>query len=170
MASAQVTNGGESWRTLGWPTDFVAFLVAHQAGAAAGSIDTARVDARRQLTTRETDRVVRTETKLVPLSVADRIGHVAIRCAGLLARLARLGQPVDRSGCGTVVEVYPAASWARWGILHRAYKGTPNRAGRDAASHGPAFGAVFVSFTSVHDRSPTVTLHPSAQVTDRGGW
>jgi hypothetical protein len=29
---------------------------------------------------------------------------------GLLARLAAAGQPVDRSGTGVVVEVYPAAA------------------------------------------------------------
>jgi predicted nuclease with RNAse H fold len=114
---------------LGWPASFVAFVVAHQAGNVAGSIDTAGRDGRRQLTTRETDRVVRDDTGLVPLCVAaDRIGHVAIRCAGLLAQLARQGRPVDRSGSGIVVEVYPAASLERWGIRHRTYKGARNAA------------------------------------------
>jgi predicted nuclease with RNAse H fold len=61
---------------------------------------------------------------------ADRIGHTAMRCAGLLARLTRQGQPVDRAGSGTVVEVYPAASLQRWGMPHRGYKGTANLAAR----------------------------------------
>jgi hypothetical protein len=47
----------------------------------------------------------------VPLSVAtNRIGLAATRCAGLLARLAADGRPVDRAGTGVVVEVYPAAA------------------------------------------------------------
>ena len=109
---------------LGWPADFVAFVAAHENGeAAAPGGDTGR-DWRRRLTTRLTDRVVREQTGLVPLSVAaDRIGYVALRCAALLTRLAQRGQPVDRSGSGTVVEVYPAASLQRWGLPHRRYKG-----------------------------------------------
>jgi hypothetical protein len=58
-----------------------------------------------------------------PLSVAaDRIGHAAMRCAGLLAQLAGQGQPVDRCGRGVVVEVYPAASLKPWRLPHRGYK------------------------------------------------
>jgi predicted nuclease with RNAse H fold len=109
---------------LGWPTDFVAFVAAHQAGQAVLPADGTGRDWRRSLTTRLTDRVVREETQLLPLSVsADRIGHVAMRCAGLLAQLADQGQPVDRSGSGVVVEVYPAASLKRWGLPFRSYKG-----------------------------------------------
>lgn len=77
-------------------------------------------DWRRQLAFRRTDEPVRAATGLVPLSVAaDRIAHPAMRCAGLLARLALEGQPVDRSGSGVVVEVYPAASLKQWGLPHR---------------------------------------------------
>jgi hypothetical protein len=66
---------------------------------------------RRRLAWRVTDEVVRAETGLIPLSVAaDRIGHTAMRCTGLLAQLARQGQPVDRCGRGVLVEVYPATS------------------------------------------------------------
>jgi predicted nuclease with RNAse H fold len=109
---------------LGWPADFVAFVAAHESGEAPAPLDEAGRDWRRRLTTRLTDRVVREQTGLVPLSVAaDRIGYVALRCAALLARLAQRGQPVDRSGSGTVVEVYPAASLQRWGLPHRRYKG-----------------------------------------------
>jgi len=66
---------------------------------------------------------VRAKTRLIPLSVAaDRIGHAAMRCAGLLAKLGNAGRPVDRDGSGTVAEVYPAASLKQWGLPHRGYK------------------------------------------------
>ena len=72
---------------------------------------------------RRTDAVVHDKLHLVPLSVsADRIAHVALRCAVLLAELDAAGRPVDRTGAGTVVEVYPAASLLRWGLRHRGYK------------------------------------------------
>ncbi len=109
---------------LGWPADFVAFIAAHEDGEAPAPADEAGRAWRRRLTTRLTDRVVREQTGLVPLSVAaDRIGYVALRCAGLLSQLARRGQPVDRSSSGPVAEVYPAASLQRWGLPHRRYKG-----------------------------------------------
>jgi predicted nuclease with RNAse H fold len=109
---------------LGWPDDFVAFVAAHQAGHVRVPGDVTGREWRRGLTLRLTDRVVHAETGLTPLSVsADRIGHVAMRCAGLLAQLAGQGQAVDRSGSGTVVEVYPAASLKMWGFhRHRGYK------------------------------------------------
>src|SRR5260370_32385336 len=108
---------------LGWPDDFVAFVAAHQAGHGAIPGDVTGREWRRQLSVRLTDRVVHADTGLTPLSVAaDRIGHVALRCAGLLAQLARRGQAVDRCGSGTVVEVYPAASLKRWGLPYRGYK------------------------------------------------
>ncbi len=72
---------------------------------------------------RVTDLVVKEETGLTPLSVsADRLGHAAIRCAGLLAKLAEQGQVVDRSGGDQIVEVYPAASLSAWGLPFRGYK------------------------------------------------
>jgi hypothetical protein len=52
--------------------------------------------------------------------VGDR--HSA--ATGLLGRLAAAGQPVDRSGAGVVVEVYPAAALKHWGLTYRRYKGT----------------------------------------------
>src|SRR5260370_17879312 len=108
---------------LGWPDDFVAFVAAHQAGHVTIPGDLTGREWRRQLTMRLTDRVVHADTGLTPLSVAaDRIGHVALRCAGLLAQLARRGPAVDRCGSGAVVEVYPAASVKRWGPPDRGYK------------------------------------------------
>src|SRR5712691_13071857 len=61
--------------------------------------------------------------RLTPLSVsADRIGHVAMRCACLLALFAQQGHDVDRGGSGKIVEVYPAASLKAWGLPYRGYK------------------------------------------------
>jgi predicted nuclease with RNAse H fold len=115
---------------LGWPEDFVAFVAAHENGQAPPPPPGPGRDWRRLLTTRLTDRVVREQAGLVPLSVAaDRIGYVALRCAALLTRVADACGPVDRSGGGRVVEVYPAGSLQRWGLPHRRYKG---------AADGPA--------------------------------
>jgi predicted nuclease with RNAse H fold len=101
---------------LGWPAKFVAFVNGELP-------ETSNAAWRRGLAYRRTDEVVRTETGLIPLSVsADRIAHAAFRCAALLGRLAAGGVPVDRTGDGRVVEVYPAASLRRWGLTHRGYK------------------------------------------------
>jgi predicted nuclease with RNAse H fold len=108
---------------LGWPDAFVRFVAEHKDGQLAPPAGGTGRDWRENFTNRVTDRVVREQTGLVPLSVAaDRIGHVALRCAGILAKLAALGQPVDRAGSGTVVEVYPAASLRSWGLPYRGYK------------------------------------------------
>ena len=108
---------------LGWPRAFVSFVADHQAGHVTIPGGLTGQQWRRQLAWRVTDEVVRAETGLIPLSVAaDRIGHAAMRCAELLAQLARQGQPVDRCGHGVVVEVYPAASLKCWGLPHRGYK------------------------------------------------
>lgn len=112
---------------LGWPDGFVAFVAAHRAGHVTVPGDLTGREWRRPLTLRLTDRVVHAETGLTPLSVAaDRIGHVALRCAGLLALLARQGVVVDRCGSGTVVEVYPSASLKSWGLPYRGYKRPAN--------------------------------------------
>lgn len=106
---------------FGWPTAFVDFLAAHQAGHV--GIPEDRPGWRRDLTMRRTDIFVLDQVHLVPLSVsADRIAHVALRCAVLLAKLDAAGCPVDRSGSGRVVEVYPAASLRSWDLDQRGYK------------------------------------------------
>ena len=38
------------------------------------------------------------------------------------------GAPIDRSGAGQVVEVYPAGALKLWGLPHRAYKRRDQRA------------------------------------------
>jgi len=118
---------------LGWPAAFVTFLTDHQAGHVAIPGDLTGQQWRRQLAWRLTDEVVRQQTGLIPLSVAaDRIGHAAMRCAGLLAKLASQGRPVDRGGAGAVVEVYPAASLKCWGLAYRGYKQPRNAQARGA--------------------------------------
>jgi predicted nuclease with RNAse H fold len=108
---------------LGWPGAFVDFVAAHRSGHVALPRDGTGTGWRRELTMRRTDLFVRDNLRLVPMSVsADRIAHVALRCAVLLAKLAASGHPVDRSGAGPVVEVYPAASLRGWGLRHRGYK------------------------------------------------
>jgi hypothetical protein len=81
---------------------------------------------------RLTDRVVQAETGLTPLSVsADLIGHVALRCACLLAEAGRRGQAIDRAGDGVITEVYPAASLRAWGLAHAGYKQRGSRLALD---------------------------------------
>lgn len=117
---------------LGWPEEFVTFLTAFATGTLAAPVSTGKAW-RRRLAYRRTDEVVRERLGLVPLSVAaDRIAHPALRCAGVLARLAALGTPVQRDGSGAVVEAYPAGSLKCWGLPHRRYKGTANAAARNA--------------------------------------
>lgn len=112
---------------LGWPTAFVEFVSAHHAGLLTAPAEVAERAGRRRLAYRVTDEVTHQVVGRWPLSVsADRIGHAAMRAAGLLARLARDGHPVDRSGDGVVVEVYPAAALMLWGLPHRRYKGRAN--------------------------------------------
>ena len=114
---------------LGWPAPFVEFVKAHQAGYVDVPADTTGRAWRRDLALRLTDQQVYERTGLTPLSVsADRIAHAAMRCAGISARLAREGRPVDRCGRSVVVEVYPAASLKLWGLSHRGYKRPRNLA------------------------------------------
>ncbi|WP_113699294.1 DUF429 domain-containing protein [Nonomuraea lactucae] len=112
---------------LGWPDRFVDFVTAHRAGHVQVPEGLAGRAWRRDLALRVTDQVVHEVTGLTPLSVsADRIGHASMRCAGLLAELARRGRPVDRRGRGAVVEVYPAASLKRWRLPYKGYKRAAN--------------------------------------------
>ncbi|MEV0143954.1 MULTISPECIES: DUF429 domain-containing protein [unclassified Nonomuraea] len=112
---------------LGWPDRFVDFVTAHRAGHVRVPEGLAGRAWRRDLALRVTDQVVHERTGLTPLSVsADRIGHATMRCAALLAELARRGRPVDRGGDGPVVEVYPAACLKQWGLPYRGYKRAAN--------------------------------------------
>lgn len=108
---------------LGWPREFVDFLVQHSHVESASAAVDGGMEWRRRLAYRETDRQTRERTGRWPLSVAtDRLGMTALRAAGLLSRLEKAGLNDDRSGEGTVVEVYPAASLRLWGLHAPGYK------------------------------------------------
>ncbi|GAB2661019.1 DUF429 domain-containing protein [Prescottella soli] len=112
---------------FGWPDAFVDFVVAHRSRRPQRELELSSRAGRLPLVRRRTDRVVHEVTGIVPLSVsADLIAHVALRCAGLLARLEAASVDVDRVD-GTVVEVYPAAALQQWGLRFRGYKGSANR-------------------------------------------
>jgi len=111
---------------FGWPDEFVSFLAGHSDLAQPQAPD-GGMAWRRTLAYRETDRHVRAKVGRWPLSVStDRIGLTAMRCAGLLGRLAASGQAVDRSGrSGVVVEVYPGATLRLWKWNLRGYRADP---------------------------------------------
>lgn len=109
---------------LGWPSSFVATVLAHHQGLRlpppARFED--RADGRPGLDAlrfRLTDDLTWKATSMrPPLSVStDLLGVVALRAARLLDGLAAKGVPVPRDGSGPVAEVYPAAALRRWGIL-----------------------------------------------------
>ncbi len=109
---------------FGWPDDFVAFLTRHAAGEGPATGPDQGMAWRRRLSYRATDRMTREITGRWPLSVAtDRLGLTAMHCAVLLDRIGQqTGIPVDRSGGGTAVEVYPSAALRGWGFDTRGYK------------------------------------------------
>jgi hypothetical protein len=77
---------------------------------------------------RTTDRIVAHARR--PLSVAaDKLGITAMRCAGLLQDWSGT-TPIDRTGVGRFVEVYPAAALLRWGLSPSRYKGSDRQAER----------------------------------------
>lgn len=105
---------------LGWPEEFVQFVLEHREGDVRAPAST--IAQRRPLAYRATDLHVMARYGLRPLSVsADRIAHAAFRAAALLARLGER----DRTGAGRVVEAYPAGSLRQWGLRHRQYKTDP---------------------------------------------
>ena len=108
---------------LGWPIDFTNFLQVHKAADSDSASFDGGIDLRRALAYRETDRATREMTGRWPLSVStDRLGMTAIRCAGLLSKLASQKHNVSRAGEGLVVEVYPAASMRIWGLHSAGYR------------------------------------------------
>ncbi|WP_214110098.1 DUF429 domain-containing protein [Acrocarpospora catenulata] len=112
---------------LGWPETFLEFVAKHRENRLDVPLSTMGRVWRRDLAYRRTDLIVHELTGRQPLSVAaDRIAHVAMRCAGLMAELARRGQNVDRTGQGAIVEVYPAASLKQWGLSWKSYKRSAN--------------------------------------------
>lgn len=102
---------------FGWPAAFVRFVAAHHCGQADMPGSGIGAGWQQELTMRRTDAFVHDKLGIMPLSVsADKLARVAFRCAILLARLGAAGCPVDRSGVGPVVEVYPRASLQSWDL------------------------------------------------------
>jgi predicted nuclease with RNAse H fold len=108
---------------LGWPSAFVEAVARHHRGEAWPADESA--EAMTSLRLRETDRWLTLR--------ARRPGEPRARChpmsvsSNLIAipamRMARVLGPVDRSGTGKVIEVYPAAALFVWGLPYRRYKG-----------------------------------------------
>lgn len=108
---------------LGWPQEFVKFMVQQSDAELAHHTFDGGMVWRRRLAYRETDRHVREQTGRWPLSVStDRLGLTAMRCAGLLSRLSSSGVQVDRTGAGLVTEIYPGASLRLWGFTTTGYR------------------------------------------------
>lgn len=138
---------------FGWPDDFIHFLNEHQHGNATYPADRSPADWRRTLAYRETDRFVQDETRLAPLSVAsDRIARTAMRAARLLSRMSVNAKPVDRTGSGIIVEVYPAASLRIWGLRHKGYKRIGNRSILQELVARLQEAAPWLDLGSYHDR------------------
>jgi len=96
---------------FGWPEAFVKAVTAHHAQQAW----TLAPDDNLRL--RRTDIFVHRKMGKWPLSVStDKIAIPALRAASLMCRLAASGSPVNRTGAGKFVEVYPAAALVRWNI------------------------------------------------------
>ncbi len=113
---------------FGWPDEFVAFVSGHADLTVSDPSVEGGMAWRRTLAYRETDRFARDVTGRWPLSVStDRLGLTAMRCAGLLRRLAEAGVDTDRAGAGDIAEVYPGASLRLWGFDTTGYRRDPNR-------------------------------------------
>jgi len=115
---------------LGWPSAFVATVLAHHQGdrLPPPAPFEERADGRPGLDPlrfRLTDDLTWKATSMrPPLSVAtDLLGVVALRAARLLDALAATDTAVPRDGSGPLAEVYPAAALRLWGIRPpRSYK------------------------------------------------
>lgn len=104
---------------FGWPEAFVAAVSAHHVQREWPQTQSC------DLRLRRTDVFVWKAIGKQPLSVStDKIGIPALRMASLMVKLAQAGTPIDRTGAGRFVEVYPAAALRRWGIAD-AKKETP---------------------------------------------
>lgn len=101
---------------FGWPTAFVDALLAYRERGEWP--DQAGADGHEQMRLRATDWAVKETVGLMPLSVStDRIAVAAMRCARLLSAFhSTAGIPINRTGAGRFVEVYPAAALRRWGL------------------------------------------------------
>ena len=115
---------------FGWPSPFVDAIRAWRDDGSWGIELGDPEDQQRRLVLRRTDLNVISVTGLPldrdgvarrgkqPLSVTtDKLAYTAMRCARLLHAVARDGgEPVDRSGAGRIIEVYPDAALREWGL------------------------------------------------------
>lgn len=114
---------------FGWPAPFINFV----AESSKRQPDEWTDERKRDLRFRRTDFRVQEITGRWPLSVSsDLIAVPAFRCAGLLERMG----VTDRSGDGSVYEVYPAAALHVWGLKAKGYKGLNKRKQRRALWRG----------------------------------
>lgn len=115
---------------FGWPSEFVDAVVGWRDRQDWHVPPDDPEAEQAKLILRETDREVLQVTGLPldpesaarrgkrPLSVTtDKIAFTAMRCVRILTELSRIeGAPVDRSGAGKIVEVYPDAALREWGV------------------------------------------------------
>ncbi|MBA4863349.1 DUF429 domain-containing protein [Streptomyces sp. PSKA54] len=105
---------------FGWPIPFVEAVSAHAAGRPWPGRGTDSTTHRATLRLRRTDLLTHRALGAgarPPLSVSfDRLGATTARWAHLADALAARGLGVERTGAGSVVEVYPAAARLRWGL------------------------------------------------------
>lgn len=99
---------------FGWPEPFLAAMTAWREQGRFPAADS------KDLAFRVTDRKDYLAKKQCLSVSSDRIAYVAWRCARLLTRFFE-GEPASRLG-PTVVEVYPGASMASWGLGCQGYK------------------------------------------------
>lgn len=104
---------------LGWPGAFVESITRHHRGEAwpAADMTSLRLRETDRWLTRQARRPGEPGARCHPMSVSTNL--IAIPAM----RMARVLGPVDRSGAGKVVEVYPAAALFVWGLPYRQYKG-----------------------------------------------
>ncbi len=133
---------------LGWPIGFVDAVLAHRNGLPWPA------EHHSALTYRTTDRTL----PRLPLSVAaDKLAVVAMRAALLQSRWAAevWAAPAPRDGSGRLVETYPAAALAAWGIGTRGYKDRRTTAGttaRTAIIEGLNALLPWIDLDAVHER------------------
>lgn len=113
---------------FGWPIAYVAAIAGYSASGRWPEVG------EKELEFRATDRYVRAIIGRWPLSVSTNyIAYIAFRCAALLTEIAEPAEPIDRTGSGLAVEVYPAAALVQWGVASRGYK---RRSGTTDAARG----------------------------------
>jgi hypothetical protein len=132
---------------LGWPRRFAEAVWAHSTGSGWPS-DCNHAADNDQMRLRATDRWIVRQYQQHALSVAaDRLALPAMRAAWLVPRL-QVG-PVDVSGTGKVVEVYPALALRIWGCRTADTRGPrAHRHGRRSWMHSRTASHGWISASS----------------------